>query len=223
MEIPDHRTENLKKANLTQHFLAAGAIASLLTLSFQAQAALTFNVSGDAGNPITVSGGFTPTYWDSGDLQLPSPTAIGNTPLELDVFLSHSVTLQNSEHFGYILTYDGSTPIAPGDDLGGLTMTLLLHGNVVASSVGFDAGANNFQYPAGTGLYITQFGTGSYDAQLKGATFDEVELFVSTPNPNSPLLADVRIGLDVVPEPSTCIAGFLSLGLVGIGFLPRKP
>lgn len=173
----------------------------------------TFNVSADPGNPVGVFGGWAQPPWSSGDIALAPGTTIGTTPLQVDLLLSHDLTLDGSGHYGWLLNY-AAPGIAPGDDLGTLDFNLLEHGSVVAS-VSLSPGPNNFGPPPRN---VTQFGTGFNDL-TPGVTFDEVDIFVS--NQNSVPLTDLEITLNTVPDGGLTIA-MLGMGISGLAFIRRK-
>lgn len=198
---------------LIKHLFASCSIISLFATNFQSQAALTYNVSAGAGNDIGVFSGFASSYWTSGDIVLPTGTTIEATPLEIDLNLSHDVTLDTSGHYSWFLNY--ATPIAPNDNLGILYMVLSHNGVPVTSQIGFDAGANSFGAPNAP-FSVSQFGTGGYDDQLKNLVFNGVVIYVSNSDPNTENLANVRISLDAVPEPNTIVAGALMLLPFGV-------
>jgi len=207
---------------LTKYFFASGALLLLLAFGFQAQAALSYNVSADpGGNPAGIFSGWDQPYWSSGDIVLPGGTTIGPTPtadpLEVDLLLSHDVTLNGSGHYGWLLNY-ADPGIPTGADLGTLAFNLLENGTVVAS-VSLWAGNNNFGVPPGPGFTVWQFGTGNYDL-TPNVTFNKIQIFVS--NQNQLPLTDLEISVDAVPEPSTIVAGGLALLALGVTTLRRK-
>jgi hypothetical protein len=193
-------TRSHSLAALAKRFVAAGALLSLMAFNLQAQGQLSFNVSAGPDNDTGVFGSPGPeTFWTSGDISLPAGTTIGPTPLEIDLALSQSLTLDDSGHYAWSLNY--LNPIPVGSDLGSLYMVLLFNGTPITPQVGFDAGLNNFPFP------VAQFGTG-YTDMPPDLTFNGVQIFVSNANPS--VLTDVQIELDAVPEPST-------LGLLAVG------
>jgi hypothetical protein len=197
--------------------LAVGSVLVGAFLALNAQAQLTNNVSADPGNDTGVFADFGPqNFWTSGDIVLPTGTVNGTTPFEITLNLSHDLTLDGSGHYSWFMTYDASTPITPGNDLGSLFMVLLENGTPVTSQVGFDAGPNSFTDDNNVPISVTQFGTGNVDMP-PNTTFNGVQIFVSNSNPA--ILDDVQITLDV-PEPGTL--ALLSLGLVMLGLGCRK-
>lgn len=187
----------------------------MLAISFQSQAALTLNVSADAGNDLGVFSGFAASYWTSGDIVVPTGTIVANS-LEIDLQLTHDITLDGSGHYSWFLNY--ATPIAPGIDLGMLHMVLYYNGVPVTSQIGFDAGANSFGAPDAP-FSVSQFGTGSNDDQLKNLVFNGVAIYISNPDTSIENLSNVRISLDAVPEPNTIVAGVLMLLPFGVSTL----
>jgi hypothetical protein len=198
----------------TKNFVAVGSLISLLTLSVQSQAQLSYNVSADPGNNTGVFSFFDPQiFWTSGDIVLPTGTTIGTTPLEIDLSLSHDLTLNSSGHYSWFLNYDSSTPIAENNDLGSLYMVLLENGTPITSQVGFDAGLNGFGGPA------TQFGTGLNDMP-PNLVFNGVDIFVSNSNPE--ILTDVQISLDAQPVPEPSTLGLLAVGAIALLVRSRR-
>jgi hypothetical protein len=212
----------------TQRIMPALPTLLLLAFGSQAHATLTYNVSGDAGNDPGVFGVYgASTPWTSGDISLPSGTTIGSTDTEIDLSLSHDVTLNNSGHYSWAFNYGGNG-IAPGNDLGSLHFVLTENGVAVTSLIGFDAGANSFTDSNGNGFAVYNFATGDNENQLQNVVFNGIEIFVSNSDAGGEVLTDLEISLDsvtAVPEPSTMVAGvmlLMPLGMTTLRTLRRR-
>jgi hypothetical protein len=204
--------------NSFKGFAVVGSLLSLLCLNAQALP-LSFNVSADS-NPAGVFSFLSQPAWSSGDIALPNGTIIGSTPLEIDLTLSHNLTLDNApggtENFGWGLFF--SSPIPNGADYGTVMMELLENGVVITPQFGFDL-VNN------TGFDEIGVGTGTGTTLPVNLVFNGVNVFVSNSNPNGAGVSDVEVGLPVVqgvPDTSNTLP-LLSLGLVAMfGFGYRK-
>jgi hypothetical protein len=136
-----YRTKPFKNQNMNcpKPLIVVASVLSCALLSSSAQAQLSYNVSADS-NPAGVFSalGGSPILWDSGDISLPSGTMIGTTPLEIDLTLSHNVTLDNApsgvENLSYGLWFGYNNLLPAGTDAGTVKVELLENGVVLDTS-----------------------------------------------------------------------------------------
>ncbi len=206
-------------------FVLLISLSACALLCFKAQAGpLTYSVSGDS-NPAGVFSVYPQTYWNSGDIALPAGTIIGSTPLQIDLTLSHNVTLNNAasglETLSFAMWF-GSTQLPAGVDAGNVEVELLEGSTVLdtsptSSPFGFDVGT----FP------VSLLG---YDAQRgfplpKNLVFNGVDLFLTDSAPNGIAPTDIEVGLPSVqgvPDGSnTLLLLFLACGIM-VGLNPRR-
>jgi hypothetical protein len=195
-------------------FATISAFFSCALICFKTQAGpLTYSVSGDS-NPAGVFGIYPQTYWNSGDIALPSGTIIGSTPLQIDLTLSHNVTLNNAASGTETLNFGmwfGSTQLPAGVDAGSVEVELLEGSTVLTSSpLGFDAGT--FPFP------LLGYDTQRSFSLPQNLVFNGVDIFLTDSAPNGIAPTDIEIGLPSVqgvPDGSnTLLLLFLVCGIV---------
>jgi uncharacterized protein YdaL len=208
----------------TSKSIALSSLLACALLSSSVQAQIPYSVSGGS-NPAGVFNFLTPSFWNSGDLVLPANTIIDSTPLELDLTLSHNVTLNNGpsgvQNFSFGLWF-GSTLLPANTDGGTVMVELLENGTVLntaptTSPFGFDVGT--FSVPE------IGYGTGEYFTLPNNLTFNGVDVFVSDSAPNGVSATDVIVGFPItqsqgVPDGSNTLALFSlgSVALLGLGY-----
>src|ERR1700722_1296617 len=118
-------------------------VLAIAFLSLNAMAQISNNVSGDTDPTLFNGDG----GWSASDIQLPGGTTIGSTPLELDLTLSHDVTLTDIG-FGYNYGFGmgGLDPaIQPGGDAFNFAIELLENGTLITPTFATDF-ANPFTF-----------------------------------------------------------------------------
>ena len=211
---------------MPKNLVVLGSVLSCALLSVSVQAQLPYNVSGGS-NPAGVFSFLTPSFWNSGDLVLPANTIIDSTPLELDLTLSHNVTLNNApsgvQNFSFGMWF-GTTLLPAGVDGGTVNVELLENGTVLntaptASPFGFDVGA--FGSPE------VGYGTGEYFTLPNNLTFNGVDVFVTDSAPNGVSVTDLIVGFPIaqaqgVPDSANTLS-LLFLGCIAmVGFGSRR-
>lgn len=179
--------------------------------------------------PVVETFAVTPTYnpnsfgpgtpgWESGDIPLGDGTAIGSTPLELQLNLSQDITLTSlglgyNYHFGM----GGFAPeIAPAGDAFNFTIELLENGILITPTFGFDQ-TNPFSFA------ISNLGVSTSTGALADSlTFNQIYIQVTNSNAGGEAVTDFSVNLGVsglvVPPPGvpdTCN----TLALLSSGFL----
>ncbi len=154
----------------------AAAFVALATLLVPESKGINFNVSADTYDPTAFGG---KGGWPSGSITLPPGTAIGATPLNLNLFLSHDLVLTDSEGTGSEslgFGMGGLNPAAaPGEVLYTFAISLGKDGTILTPGFGFSQ-ANPFPFS------VNNLGVG-FGASITRSSlvFNEVHIQVTCP------------------------------------------
>lgn len=213
----------IQNVRLSKELVAAGSLLLLLSFNYEAKAALSFQVNADNYDP-TIFGG--QGGWFSGSIPLPSNTSIGSTPLEIDLTLSHDLTINNDslgyENYGFGM--GGFNPlILNGQEAFTFSIQLLKDGMTLGSPFGFTE-TNPFDpinYPSlASGVGNLSVTSSTFPLSM---TFNQIRITVN----NLTQVVEVtdfstQLGVVAVPEPTTAVAGVLLLLPFGVSMLRKK-
>lgn len=215
----------IQNVRLHKGLVAAGSLLLLLSFNYEAKAALSFNVNAN-NYDSTIFGG--QGGWSSGSISLPLNTSIGpnSNPLEIDLTLSHDLTINNDslgyENYGFGM--GGFNPlILNGQEAFTFSIQLLKDGMTLGSPFGFTE-TNPFDpinYPSlASGVGNLSVTSSTFSLSM---TFNQIRITVN----NLTQVVEVtdfstQLGVVAVPEPTTAIAGVLLLLPFGVSMLRKK-
>lgn len=195
----------------------------LAVASLPSYAVSQFNISADNLDPTLFEGS---GGWTSGNITLPGGTTFGSNPLELDLTLSHDLTLDTTalgyENYGFAMS--GFNPaIQPGGDAFTFSIELLENGTLLTPTFATDiANPNTFGVDVTNPLpfAIDNLSIADSTTALNSSiTFDQVDILVSNSNPGGESANSFSVQIGDVPEPSVIAIGLFGfLGMIGLRY-----